>query len=128
MDDVDLGVFINSRDMDDFARLIPRARLFGIGFRSRPMRIAWARFVLPRLVRSLKPDVFHGPHYTLPGRLDCASVVTFHDPTFFTMPELHERAKVAYFTRAARAAISRATRVICVSEYARRGAIEHAGA
>jgi glycosyltransferase involved in cell wall biosynthesis len=76
-------------------------------------------------VRRIATDVFHGPHYTLPGRLHVPSVVTFHDPTFFTLPELHERAKVVYFTRAARSGLGRATRVIAVSEYARRGAIDH---
>jgi glycosyltransferase involved in cell wall biosynthesis len=90
--------------------------------------MAWAQVVLPLRVRALRADVFHGPHYTIPAGLSCPSVVTFHDPTFFTHPHVHERTKVAYFTRAARTGIKRATRVIAVSEYTKRGAIEHAGA
>jgi glycosyltransferase involved in cell wall biosynthesis len=64
----------------------------------------------------------------VPAGIGCPSVVTFHDPTFFTLPQLHERTKLLYFTRAARAGIARAARVIAVSSYARRGAIDHAGA
>jgi glycosyltransferase involved in cell wall biosynthesis len=79
-------------------------------------------------MRRLRPDVVHGPHYTLPNIGGAAGVVTFHDPTFFTLPELHERSKVAYFTRAARKGIARARRVIAVSEYTRRGAVDHGGA
>jgi glycosyltransferase involved in cell wall biosynthesis len=84
--------------------------------------------VLPLRVRRLRPDVFHGPHYTLPVGLPCPAVVTFHDPTFFSLPHLHERSKVAYFTRTARTGIKRAARVIAVSEYAKQGAITFAGA
>jgi glycosyltransferase involved in cell wall biosynthesis len=123
-----LDVFVNERDIDELSAELPKVTFHQVSTRSRPARIAWARFVLPRRVRAISPNVFHGPHYTLPGRLRCASAVTFHDPTFFTHPHVHEAAKVAYFTRAARSGIRRATRVIAVSEYARNGAVEHGGA
>ena len=42
-------------------------------------------------------DVWHGPHYTMPLRLDVPAVVTVHDLTFFDHPEWHERSKVAFF-------------------------------
>jgi glycosyltransferase involved in cell wall biosynthesis len=79
------------------------------------------------LARRLRVRVLHGPHYTLPLATRGPSVVTFHDPTFFTNPELHERMKVAYFTRMARAGARRATRVIAVSSYAARGAVRFTG-
>ncbi|MGH2759522.1 MAG: glycosyltransferase family 4 protein [Actinomycetota bacterium] len=126
--DLDLHVFVNDRDATEYATLLPRATLHGVGVGSRVARLAWAHTMLPLRVRRIRPDVFHGPHYTLPGRLEGPAVVTFHDPTFFMLPELHERAKVAYFTRSARTGIGRATRVIAVSEYARRGAVDHANA
>lgn len=126
--DVDLHVFVNRRDAAEFSSIVPGATLYPVAVRDRVTRLIWAHRALPRRVRRIRPDVFHGPHYTLPRGLGVASVVTFHDPTFFTLPELHERAKVAYFTRAARSGIARATRVIAVSEYARRGAVDEAGA
>ncbi len=126
--DADLHVFVNTRDADEFASIASRATLHRVSVPNRPLRLAWAHSLLPVRVRRLRPDVFHGPHYTVPAGVGCASVVTFHDPTFFTLPQLHERAKVLYFQRAARAGIARAARVIAVSSYASRGAIDHAGA
>lgn len=127
-DDVDLHVLVKRRDASEIADLVPHATLHEIPVSGRATRIIWSHSLLASRVRRLRPDVFHGPHYTLPGGLRCPSVVTFHDPTFFTLPELHERAKVAYFTRTTRSGIARASRVVAVSEYTRRGAIEHAGA
>jgi glycosyltransferase involved in cell wall biosynthesis len=126
--DIDLHVLANARDANELSRLVPKGTVHPVRVRTRPLRIAWSHTVLPLRVRRLRADVFHGTHYTLPAGLRGSAVVTFHDPTFFTHPELHERAKVAYFTRAARTGATRATRVIAVSEYAKRGAVEHAGA
>jgi glycosyltransferase involved in cell wall biosynthesis len=121
---VDVHAFVNARDAEDLSGAARTATIHAVRLPNRPARLLWSQSVLPARVKRLRPDVFHGPHYTVP-RLRCPSVVTFHDPTFFTLPHLHERSKVAYFTRAARTGIARATRVIAVSEYARRGAIEH---
>ncbi len=126
--DVDLHVFVNARDSDELGAMLPHATLHAVRLPNRPARLVWSHWVLPRRLAGLAPDVFHGPHYTVPAKLPCPAVVTFHDPTFFTLPELHEPAKVAYFTRAARAGVQRAARVIAVSEYSRRGAIDQAGA
>lgn len=123
--DVDLNVMCKARDATELSKI---ATVHIAKPSSRPARLAWQSTVLPVRVRKAAPDVFHGPHYTLPAGIGCPGVVTFHDPTFFTMPEVHERAKVAYFTRLARVGVKRAARVIAVSAYAGRGAIEHAGA
>lgn len=125
---VDLHVFVKRADAADLGVLIPRATLHPVHVKTRPARIAWMNTLLPLRVRRLRPDVFHGPHYEVPAGLPCPSVVTFHDPTFFTIPEVHERAKVEYFTRVARAGVRRAARVIAVSDYAAHGAIDYAGA
>lgn len=94
----------------------------------RPLRLAAELLWDARRVNRLAPDVFHGVHYTLPRGLRVPATVTFHDATMLTMPEVHERSKVLWFQRAIPAGIARAARVICVSESARRGAIDHAGA
>lgn len=127
-DDVDLQVLAKQGDVPDLRDRGPGATFHGAAPRSRPSRILWEQTGLVRRARRIAPDVFHGPHYTLPRSLDAPAVVTFHDPTFFTHPELHERSKVAFFTRAARIAAKRASRVLAVSEYGRHGAVEHAGA
>lgn len=126
--DVDLHVLAKRRDVEDLRRAAPGARIHPVSPRSRVGRLVWEQTLLPVRARRLGPAVFHGPHYTLPRWLSGPGVVTFHDPTFFTHPEVHERAKVAYFSRMARAGTHRAERVIAVSEYARHGAVRHAGA
>ncbi|MDH2904538.1 MAG: glycosyltransferase family 1 protein [Actinomycetota bacterium] len=65
-------------------------------------------------------DVWHGPHYTMPRRGTTPSVVTIHDMTFFTNPEWHERAKVAFFRRAITYAAVHARAIVSVSEYTAR--------
>jgi len=127
-DDIELHVAAKKRDLPTLQGRASTAVFHPVALRSRPARLLWEQTSLPRLARRAGVRVIHGPHYTLPLRLALPGVVTFHDPTFFTDPDLHERAKVRYFTRMARLGVARATRVIAVSEYGRRAAIEHAGA
>lgn len=94
----------------------------------RPLRLAAETAWDGWRINRLRPDVFHGVHYTLPPGLRVPATVTFHDATILTMPEVHERSKRLWFQRAIPAGIRRAERVICVSESARQGAIDHAGA
>jgi glycosyltransferase involved in cell wall biosynthesis len=64
------------------------------------LRFVWEQVGLPSLVRRLDPDVVHSPHYTLPiwlRRPGIARVVTLHDATFFTHPELHDGLKARFF-------------------------------
>ncbi len=65
-------------------------------------------------------DVWHGPHYTMPRQGSTPTVVTIHDMTFFTNPEWHERAKVAFFRRAISYAATHAEAIISVSEFTAR--------
>ena len=119
----DLEVLAKASDRDEFPPPVHLSRDL-----PRPIRLAVELAWDGRRVNRLAPDVFHGVHYTLPRGLRVPATVTFHDDTMLTMPEVHERSKRLFFQRAIPAGIARADRVICVSESARRGAIEHAGA
>jgi len=119
----ELEVLAKPHDVDDLAAPAHVARAL-----PRPLRVASEATLDGWRVNRLHPDVFHGVHYTLPPGLKVPATVTFHDATMLTMPEVHERAKRLWFQRAIPAGIARATRVICVSESARQGAIEFAGA
>ncbi|MCU1426490.1 MAG: glycosyltransferase, partial [Actinomycetia bacterium] len=66
-------------------------------------------------MRRTEADLWHGPHYTLPVRLDRPRVVTVHDMTFFDHPEWHERTKVPFFRRMIRSSAKRARSIVCVS-------------
>jgi len=92
---------------------------------NRPVRLAWEQTALPWRLRRRQPDLLHSPHYTMPLLSPVPVVVTFHDATFFTHPELHERVKVVFFRAAMRAAARRAARVIAVSAATRDGVVAH---
>ena len=94
---VDTHVAAQPRDRDRFATSVGGDRVHVVpGWAERPaLRLAWEQSGLPLMVRSVAPDVVHSPHYTLPlvstiGRRP-KNVVTLHDATFFSDPELHRR-------------------------------------
>jgi glycosyltransferase involved in cell wall biosynthesis len=112
-DDVDL-VLVSRRA--DTARWAPvRARLSAEAPSPRPLRLAWEQASLPSLLGRLRPQVHHGPHYTMPVRSRIPVVVSVHDCTFFDHPEWHERSKVQFFRWAIRTAAHRAGAVVCGS-------------
>ena len=90
-------------------------------------RLVWEQVGLPRLVRRLRIDLLHSLHYTRPFWLPCASVVTFHDMTFFLSPHLHTRSKRWFFPQAIRMSARRADALAAVSESTRQDAIRILG-
>jgi glycosyltransferase involved in cell wall biosynthesis len=94
----------------------------------RPVRLAWEQTGLPRAVRRAAPDVLHCPHYTMPARSPVPTVVTLHDATFFTEPELHSRTKAPFFRTATRLALRRAAACVADSQATADELIRVAGA
>ena len=98
-----MQIFILAQDDDaemnfgrssDVTMLWVRARWFRI----LPLRFVLEQFVLPILLLRYRIDVLHSLHYAFPlFSFGVKRVVTFHDMTFLTMPEVHERIKVFYF-------------------------------
>src|SRR5690606_22655742 len=78
----------------------------------RPVRMAWEQVALPRLVRSTGAQVLHSPHYTMPVAAGAPVVVTLHDATFFSHPELHSPVKARFFRTAIRTAVARAAALV----------------
>jgi glycosyltransferase involved in cell wall biosynthesis len=89
-----------------------------------PVRLIWEQTSLPGLARRERLDLLHSPHYTRPLRLPCRSVVTFHDMTFFLLPQMHTRARRWIFPWMMRLSARRADALIAVSESTRRDAID----
>lgn len=87
------------------------------------LRLLWEQTVLPRLSWQEQIDVLHSLHYTRPLWLGCASVVTFHDMTFFLYPHLHTRSKRFFFPLATRFSARRAQAIIADSENTRQDII-----
>lgn len=80
------------------------------------MRLAWEQAGLPHLARRTGVDVLHSPHYTLPLVSPVPVVVTLHDATFFSHPQLHTGVKVRFFRSATRVAVRRAAALVVPSE------------
>lgn len=83
-------------------------------------RLAWEQVGLPLLVRKVRPDVVHSPHYTFPyvvsGPSAPARVVTVHDATFFSNPESHLYLKRKFFQWWLRRAARHADLVVAPSQ------------
>lgn len=97
--DVELHVVCQARDVPRLARAAPGVTLHEAPrlTASVPWRLVWEQVGLPVLARRLRADVVHSPHYTMPLLLRRPSVVTLHDATFFSHPDLHGRLKGPFF-------------------------------
>ena len=108
---------------DDTARwreLSPRATVSGLVPNARAARLIYEEWVLGGSDPARHADLWHGPHYTMPHRGSTPTVVTIHDLTFFTNPEWHERAKVAFFRRAIVYSAKHARVLMTISDFSAR--------
>ena len=112
---VSVTVACRAADAAMFAAVGAEPIPVGAAERSRGARLAWEQTGLVGLVRRLRPDVLHCPHYTLPLVHNVPTVVTLHDATFFSHPELHSRLKRRFFRTATRAAVRRADALVVPS-------------
>lgn len=112
-------IFAQARDAALWGAIHPNAQTVSLTWRSRLQRILWEQVLLPSHVRSLGIDLLHSPHYTLPVATPSASVVTFHDMTFFLYPHMHQQYKRLFFRTMIRVASQRANAIIADSESSR---------
>ncbi|WP_253258855.1 glycosyltransferase family 4 protein [Subtercola boreus] len=102
---VPLAVVCQPRDRSAFAAAgVTRViEIAGWGGRASG-RLVWEQLVLPGLARRAGAAIIHSPHYTFPLFTRRKRVVTVHDLTFFTAPEVHGRVKRVFFRSWIRAA------------------------
>ncbi len=117
----DLAVACQAADAGHFAALAPTAEVVAAptAIARPPARLAWEQTGLPLLGRRLAADVLHCPHYTMPLAAGRPVVVTVHDLTFFTEPDLHGPVKARFFRAATRYAARGAARLVAVSRATR---------
>jgi glycosyltransferase involved in cell wall biosynthesis len=113
--EADLHLVARRGDGERWAAVAPDAACHAVVPGPRPARLVWEQARASALAAGAGAEVWHGPHYTLPLRLDPPAVVTVHDLTFFEHPEWHERSKVVFFRRMIRAAVARAAAIVAVS-------------
>jgi glycosyltransferase involved in cell wall biosynthesis len=94
---------------------------------ARQLNILWNRLRLPIYADRLAggADVLHAPDFVLPPTATARTVVTIHDLSFLTLPEVHDPGNVAYLKSRVPGAVRRASRIIAVSETTRQDVIRH---
>ncbi len=79
------------------------------------VRLLWEQSGLVLLARRHRAAVIHSPHYTMPLLARRPVVVTLHDATFFSDPQLHGRLKRVFFRAWSRISVRRAAACIVPS-------------
>ena len=118
--ELELHLLTRRGDAPRWVDIAPKAVVHAEVPERRPSRLAWEQLSAPAFAERIRPDVWHGPHYTLPMRLDVPATVTVLDLTFFDHPEWHERTKVAFFQRMIPAALRRARSAVAISGFTAR--------
>lgn len=126
----DMVLVVQQRDVDHYRLLAPGARIEAApaAVARRPVRLVWEQTGLPLLARAVGADVVHSPHYTLPLLTRRPVVVTLHDATFFSSPELHLRTKAVFFRAWTRFAVRRAAHLVVPSAATRDAVVAATGA
>lgn len=126
---VNLAIVVKERDAEHFSQRLSDARVIPVSgaLDTRPLRMAWEQTGLPELVRKLRPDVLHSPHYTSPVRAGVPVVITLHDATFFSHPEAHSPVKRVFFQTAIKRAVRVADALVVPSAATRDETIRFAG-
>ncbi|MFB3066418.1 MAG: glycosyltransferase family 4 protein [Planctomycetota bacterium] len=88
------------------------------------MRPLADHIVTPAVLQRLQPDVYHNTKNVLPFVAPCPAVVTVHDLAYHHFPETFSRAARIYLRAHTVHAVRRASRVVTVSQHARRDLIE----
>jgi glycosyltransferase involved in cell wall biosynthesis len=127
--DGDLIVATQQRDIAEFARIAPNARLLAAptGVERRPVRVIWEQSGLAQAVRHARADVMHSPHYSWPVAAGRPVVVTLHDATFFSDPAVHTQLKRTWFRGWTQAATRRASVLIVPSAATRDEVVRFSG-
>ena len=117
----DLAVVCQRADEERYGRLAPGARIVAgpTAITHRSARLAWEQSGLPMVAQQVNADVIHVPYYSMPLRPGKPTVVTVHDVTFFTEPELYTAVSAMFFKSAIRTASRRAARLLVPSKATR---------
>jgi glycosyltransferase involved in cell wall biosynthesis len=88
-----------------------------------PVRSVWMQFLLPGILKRLRPDVVHYTNYLAPVRAQVPYVVSVHDMSVSLMPQFHTLKKRLLTSRLVPVVARRASLVLTPSENTRRDVI-----
>ncbi len=128
--DGSLAIACQRTDAERYAKLAPSATIVAgpSAIAHRPARLAWEQTGLPLIAQQVGADVLHCPHYTMPLHAPMPVVVTVHDATWFSEPQLHAGARGGFYRSATKTSLRRATRCIVPSEATRAELVRLLGA
>ena len=117
-------LFMQDDDLDGFGIHNPNFHIVPVNskiLRKQYIRILWEQFVFPFRLRKIQADVLHCPNFTMPytAKLICrklAVVGTFHDMTYFFLPQFHVGWKREFFKAYIRLTAPRADKIITISQ------------
>jgi glycosyltransferase involved in cell wall biosynthesis len=117
----DLAIACQRSDAGRYGRLAPAAQIVPgpLAITHRPARMSWEQSVLPEVARQAGAAVIHSPYYSMPMQTSIPVVVTVHDATVFSHPEIHGTLRGGFYRTATRGSVQRATRVIVPSKATR---------
>ena len=108
-------VFVNREDRGRFPALPANFVLRTASFRPRPLRLAFQQLALPAAALALRLDVLHAPSFFLPlWRGRGKQLLSVHDMTSFTHPQLHNSLRSSRAYRAGIAASIRRADLVSV--------------
>ena len=112
-----LTLAVQARDEAHLRSLAPWATVLPLRplLANRVLRLLWEQLGLPALAQRSGATVIHSPHYTFPVLTRRHRVVTLHDATFFSDPEVHGALKRRFFRWWTQAAWRRASAVVLPS-------------
>ncbi|MEM9416187.1 MAG: glycosyltransferase family 1 protein [Planctomycetota bacterium] len=84
-------------------------------------------WLLRRLLKRAKPDLYFTPGFNAPAACDTPIALTVHDLIHLDIPEESSRAKRWYYKRIVGPVVQRAHVVFTVSEFSKRRIVEHFG-
>lgn len=117
----DLAIACQRNDVERYGRLVPSAHIVAgpPAIAHRPARLAWEQTGLPLIAEQVGADVLHSPYYSMPLHAPVPVVVTVHDVTVFSSPELHSPVRGAFYRSATKTSVRRAARTIVPSKATR---------
>ncbi len=110
-------IFVKENQKEDFIKTdVHNFKIIPLKILNVTERLKHEHFVIPNLIKRLEIDIYHSPHYTRPLFCPARSVVSFHDMSFFLLPELHLKKKSLFFKKMIRISSKKSDRIIAVSE------------
>lgn len=124
----DYRVIVNYEDRRCLDGRLPyNFSIVPLALRSRPARLIGQQIALPLLAATHRIDVVHSPSFIMPWyRGRARHVLTVHDMTSFSRPEVHLALRRSRLYRwAVRMSIRRADLVVVPSAHTKRSVLEH---